>query len=56
MWHTIICKMAKQAATLSTVVTNLANATAGNQATPTAAAPPSADISFAASCSMAAVK
>ena len=49
-------KLAQQIAALTTIVTNLANAIAINQAPPAAAGPPTAAISFATSPGVAVVK
>ncbi len=49
-------ELAQQIATLTAIVTNLANHIASNQAPTAAAAPPAAAISFATSPGMAAVE
>ena len=49
-------ELAQQIAALTAVVINLANAIAGNQAPPAAAAPSAASVSFATSLGLAAVE
>ncbi len=49
-------ELVQQIATLTAVVTNLANAIAGNQAPPAVATPPAAAVFFATSLGIAAVK
>ena len=49
-------ELAQQIAALTAIVTNLANAIAGNQAPPAAAAPPAVAVSFATSPGVAAVE
>ena len=49
-------ELAQQIAALTAIVTNLANAIAGNQAPPAASAPPAAAVSFATSPGVAAVE